>query len=75
MCPLPKPQKAAEQAPATAGQADVSTLSAMLSARWKQGQAAAGQSAGDPPRAGQIRNFRIAALDPAAKRIELELAG
>jgi len=29
----------------------------------------------EPARAGQIRTFRITVLDPAAKRIELELAG
>ncbi len=52
--------------------ADVSSLSAMLSARWKQGASA------DVPRegahAGQMRRFRIAHLDPAKRLIELELA-
>jgi small subunit ribosomal protein S1 len=71
-CALPKPQKA-EQA-AAAGPADVSALSAMLSARWKQGAAAAGGESGEAPRSGQIRSFRIASLDPANKRIQLELA-
>jgi small subunit ribosomal protein S1 len=44
----------------------------MLQARWK------GRSAGparrEPVRAGQIHSFRIVKLDPAAKKIELELA-
>jgi small subunit ribosomal protein S1 len=73
-CPLPKQQKPAELAPA-ASQADVSSLSAMLSARWKQGRAQDTGIVSESPRTGQIRNFRIAALDPASKRIELELAG
>ena len=51
--------------------ADLSSLSAMLKARWK-GAAAAGASKPEPVRAGQIRSFRIAKLDPAAKKIELE---
>ena len=45
----------------------------MLKARWKGG-AAGGESKPEAVRAGQIRSFRIAKLDPAAKKIELELA-
>jgi small subunit ribosomal protein S1 len=53
--------------------ADVSSLSAMLAARWKQGAEPGG--AGKPAaRAGEIRSFRIARLDPANRLIELELA-
>jgi small subunit ribosomal protein S1 len=75
-CVLPKQPKASEQVPAPAPQADVSALSAMLTARWKQGKAPTVSGyAGDAPRTGQIRSFRIAALDPASKRIDLELAG
>lgn len=53
--------------------ADVSSLSAMLAARWKQG-AAPGGSTKPAARAGEIRSFRIARLDPAKRLIELELA-
>jgi small subunit ribosomal protein S1 len=74
-CALPKQPKSSEQASAGSGAADVSALSAMLAARWKQGKSAAGVQSGEAPRAGQIRSFRITALDPGAKRIELELAG
>lgn len=52
--------------------ADVSSLSAMLAAKWKQGGAADRTKEG--ARAGQVRSFRIASLDPAKKLIELELA-
>jgi small subunit ribosomal protein S1 len=52
---------------------DLSSLSSMLNARWKGG-AAVGASTPEAVRAGQIRSFRITKLDPAAKRIELELA-
>ena len=52
---------------------DLGSLSSMLKARWK-GAPVAGGSKPEAVRAGQIRSFRIAKLDPAAKRIELELA-
>ena len=71
---LPK-QKPVEEAPPAAAESDVSALSAMLSARWKQGRTAAADNTGELLRAGPVRNFRIAALDAASKRIEIELAG
>jgi small subunit ribosomal protein S1 len=52
---------------------DLSSLSSMLKARWKGGTAG-GAPKPEAVRAGQIRSFRISRLDPAAKRIELELA-
>jgi small subunit ribosomal protein S1 len=52
---------------------DLSSLTSMLEARWKGGQAT-GVPRREPVRAGQIRSFRIVRLDAAAKRIELELA-
>lgn len=68
--------KQVEETTAPAGQsksADVSSLSAMLAAKWKQGGGPAGP-AKSAARAGEIRSFRIAHLDPAKKLIELELA-
>jgi small subunit ribosomal protein S1 len=58
----------------TAGQENVnlSSLTSMLQARWKGGQGGGG-SKGEGPRSGQIRSFRISKLDPATKKIELEL--
>jgi len=44
-------------------------MTALLAARWKQGKT----PVSEPAKAGQIRTFRVAALDAAAKRIELEL--
>ena len=52
---------------------DLSSLGSMLQARWKSGPAVVDTRA-EPARTGQIRKFRIAKLDPAAKKIELELA-
>jgi small subunit ribosomal protein S1 len=52
---------------------DLSSLGSMLQARWK-GNAAAGATKPEPVSAGQIRKFRIAKIDPGAKKIELELA-
>jgi small subunit ribosomal protein S1 len=55
--------------------ADLSTLSSMLASKWKHGQAGGASDAKrEPARSGQIRSFRILKLDPAQKKIELELA-
>ncbi|MBV9765475.1 MAG: 30S ribosomal protein S1, partial [Acidobacteriaceae bacterium] len=64
-----------EEKPALAQEAksaDVSSLSAMLAAKWKRGGAAA--ESPEAARAGQVRSFRISNLDRAKKLIELELA-
>ncbi len=65
-------------ASATAGKeaastsADLSSLTAMLQARWKSGATSTSQN--EPVRAGQVRSFRITKVDPSTKAIELELA-
>jgi small subunit ribosomal protein S1 len=59
-----------EEAKPAEGRVDLSSLSSMLQARWKSGEAGGGKS---EVRSGQIRSFRITKLDPAAKKIELEL--
>jgi small subunit ribosomal protein S1 len=61
-----------EKAPA-AKAADLGSLSSMLQQRWKSG-ASPTAAKPDASSAGQIRSFRISKLDPAAKKIELELA-
>jgi len=53
--------------------ADLSSLSSMLKARWKGSAADTGAKA-EAVLTGQIRSFRIAKLDRAAKKIELEFA-
>jgi small subunit ribosomal protein S1 len=72
-CVLPKEQKPAAAAPA-APSADLSSMTAMLSARWKQGRAQESAGSREGVRAGQVRSFRILALDAAQKRVEVELA-
>jgi len=62
----------AEPAPSSS-KPDLSSLGSMLQARWK-GNAPAGATKTEPVSAGQIRKFRIAKIDAAAKKIELELA-
>ena len=51
--------------------ADLSSLTAMLNAKWKAGAAPASPK---EVLAGQVRSFRITALNPSEKKIELELA-
>jgi len=60
--------------PEPAAKTDLASLTAMLSAKWKQGPAASSPRE-EPARAGQIRTFRILKLDQPNKKIEVELAG
>jgi small subunit ribosomal protein S1 len=64
---------AAEEQTGQSG-ADVTSLSSMLSAKWKGG-AGSGPRAGkrEAARAGQIRSFRIVKLDAGGKKIEIEM--
>jgi small subunit ribosomal protein S1 len=71
-CRIPQPVPQRENMAAT--EADLSSLTSMLQARWK-GTSAAGASTPETVRSGQIRSFRIAKLDREAKKIQLELAG
>ncbi len=48
---------------------DLSTMTAMLAARWKSG----GPTGPEGPKPGQVRDFKITVLDPTQKRIEVEL--
>ncbi len=61
--------------PEPASKADLSSLTAMLSAKWKQGPSSTSSAGLEPARAGQVRSFRILKLDPPNKKIEVELAG
>ncbi len=65
-------QPAAPEEKSAEKKADLSSLSSMLQARWKGG-IASGTAKPEPIRAGQVRSFRIARLDPHAKKIALEL--
>jgi small subunit ribosomal protein S1 len=67
-----KPSATSEET-SSSSVADVASLSSMLKARWKSGPAS-GVSKEEQTRTGQIRSFRITKLDPASKRIHLELA-
>jgi len=78
-CRIPRegsePGKKKDAAPAAAapGKPDLSALGSMLQARWKSG-ASANETKPEGLRSGQVREFRIAKLDAAAKKIELELS-
>jgi len=55
--------------------ADLSSMSAMLNAKWKQGALEASVAAPQqaPAKAGQVRTFRIVSIDAGQKKIQLEL--
>ncbi len=72
-CRIAEQRAANEDKPAEpSAKPDLSSLGSMLQARWKSGPPAS-EARPESVRAGQIRKFRIARLDAAAKRIELEL--
>jgi len=52
---------------------DLASLTSMLQTRWKGG-AVAKSAEPQELQAGQVRSFRITKLDPAAKKIDVELA-
>jgi small subunit ribosomal protein S1 len=72
-CRIASVAAAQQDSTASADKLDMSSLSAMLNARWKGG-AVSSAAKPEPPRAGQIRSFRIVGLDAASKKIEVELA-
>jgi small subunit ribosomal protein S1 len=76
-CRIAAPVAAKETKPAAATAADLSSLSAMLNARWKGDAGSTGSRSASAPQAagaGQIRSFRITKLDMATRKIQLELA-
>ena len=80
-CALPKiaPVQEAAAAAQTSAKVDLSAFSSMLKNKWKTGSAstdspAKSKSAQGEITAGQVRSFRITAIDPAAKQVAIELA-
>jgi small subunit ribosomal protein S1 len=65
------PAAAPEQA-SGATLADLSSLSSMLAAKWKNGPSAA-EVKPEAVKVGQIRSFKVTKVDRAAKRIEVRL--
>jgi small subunit ribosomal protein S1 len=53
---------------------NLSSLTSQLEAKWKGGGDSGGGAKTERARAGQVRSFRIVKLDPATKKIELDLA-
>ena len=58
--------------PSRGASTDLASLSSMLQARWKSGTASHSPEL-QTISPGQVRSFRIARLDPAAKKIEVQL--
>jgi small subunit ribosomal protein S1 len=67
----PMPEQQHKEAAAGATKADLSSLTAMLTQKWKSGGGTA--DAVEAIRAGQVRSFKIIGIDTEKKRIELEL--
>lgn len=72
-CRAAKSDSTAKRDSKPAAQADLSSLTSMLQARWK-GSARAQSAAPDPLHTGQVRSFKITRLDADSKTIEVQLA-
>jgi small subunit ribosomal protein S1 len=72
----PAPESKKESAAASSGgsKADISALSAMLATKWKSGGGSSSSNEPQGPRAGEVRSFKITAIDTEKKRIDVELA-
>jgi small subunit ribosomal protein S1 len=70
-CPVAPETPASPQPQPAEAKADLSSLTSMLQARWKNGSG--GEAQREAPSVGQVRSFKITKLDAAAKKIELAL--
>jgi len=70
-CPVE--EKGVEESAGGGGGVDLSQLTSMLSAQWK-GAAGSSKKKAEPLAVGQVRSFKIVALDAEAKTIELKMA-
>jgi len=71
------PESKKETAAASSSpKADLSSMTAMLASKWKSG-GGGGSSSSEPEglRSGQVRSFKISAIDMEKKRIDVELQG
>ncbi len=71
VCMLPKAQGGGSESAGGGGKVDISSLGAMLNARWKEGTGS--DTDKNQVRVGQIRQVKIVAMDPESKRIEVSL--
>jgi small subunit ribosomal protein S1 len=67
------PAPGAAETKQSEGRTDLSSLTSMLQARWK-GSGSAQAAKPEPLHAGQVRTFKVARIDAASKKIDLELA-
>jgi small subunit ribosomal protein S1 len=71
-CSLSASARAQQETP-TQSKVDLSSLTSMLQSRWKGSPGSSGVKT-ESLQSGQVRSFRITKIDPATKKIELELA-
>jgi len=71
VCLMPKAQGGSSESSGGGGKVDISSLGAMLNARWKEGTGI--DTDKDQVRVGQIRQVKIIAMDLETKRIEVSL--
>ncbi len=73
-CRPAKEKKEASEKKENGDRPNISALTAMLAAKWKEGAVPAESKETGALRSGQVRSFRITSLDAEQKRIDVELA-
>lgn len=73
-CKLAEEKAAEGQAAGEQRAVSIEDLTARLAARWKQGTGEKSEQKSNQIKPGQVRNFRITALDAGQKKIQLEVA-
>jgi small subunit ribosomal protein S1 len=73
LCKVPGAEPQAPKAKAASPPANLSSMTEMLSAKWKKG-GDAGSPVREQVKAGQVRSFRIVNIDPTKKSVEVEFA-
>lgn len=73
-CTLPGAKEKQEKSKDSQSHASIQDLGAQLANRWKQGGSLADEKKQGGTRLGQVSRFKIVAMDPEKKSIELEVA-
>jgi small subunit ribosomal protein S1 len=69
-----EPQAVAPAAKSSGSRADLSSMTEMLSSKWKKGGGGSGPAGREQLKAGQVRSFRIVNIDTVKKSVEVEFA-
>jgi small subunit ribosomal protein S1 len=73
LCRLPKPVEAPKETRSDRPKADLASMTAMLTNRWKTGPAESSVEAPSKIRRGEVKQFKISKMDAERQSVEVEL--